>query len=140
MLEGLTPHWSRFKVGDEVWIVRRFVDQHVAELSTLDIVSFDEHEGPRYQHDTYNEHEESDCFPTEAEALAECERRNSLVTPAPSCSCYPYATEPNENCLIHGGPDERFCPYCGQIRSLKAPCKRCGCVYGIVTPKGDKSE
>ncbi len=48
----------------------------------------------------------------------------------PGCSCSSQALEPNENCYIHGGPDTRQCPNCGQIRGHK-PCKRCGCKYGI---------
>jgi len=48
----------------------------------------------------------------------------------PACSCSIDALEPDEQCDIHGYPDHRRCPYCGQIRGHKA-CKRCGCTYGL---------
>lgn len=49
---------------------------------------------------------------------------------AAGCSCSVLALEPNDDCYMHGGPDIRQCPYCGQMRGHKA-CKRCGCSYGL---------
>ncbi len=48
----------------------------------------------------------------------------------PGCSCSQTALEPSVNCYVHGDPDVRQCPYCGQFRGIKA-CKRCGNTYGI---------
>jgi hypothetical protein len=48
----------------------------------------------------------------------------------PGCSCYPLALEPSEDCYVHGYPDPRRCPNCGQFRGYK-PCKRCGCKYHL---------
>lgn len=44
----------------------------------------------------------------------------------PACLCYSLALEPSEDCYVHGCPDPRQCPYCGQMRGYK-PCRRCGC-------------
>ena len=51
----------------------------------------------------------------------------------PCCSCSTVALEPNEDCWLHGAPDPRRCPNCGQFRGRK-PCKRCECAYGIDEP------
>lgn len=48
----------------------------------------------------------------------------------PGCRCSVTALEPDYKCWIHGYPDPRQCPYCGQIRGWK-PCKRCGCKTGL---------
>lgn len=48
----------------------------------------------------------------------------------PTCSCSSVALEPDENCGVHGYPDPRRCPYCGQMRGHNA-CKRCGCEHGL---------
>ncbi len=46
----------------------------------------------------------------------------------PGCTCSCTALEPREDCYVHGWPDQRQCPYCGQMRGAK-PCRRCGCDY-----------
>lgn len=51
----------------------------------------------------------------------------------PGCSCSVSGLEPSEDCYVHGWPDVRQCPYCGQFRGVRA-CKRCGCVYGLSLP------
>ena len=62
-LSGLHAHWSRFKVGDEVWfLVCEWSGQWTIEHSRIT--------------------QPSQCFsnlmfPTDAEARAECERRNT---------------------------------------------------------------
>lgn len=48
----------------------------------------------------------------------------------PGCCCRITADEPHQDCYIHGGPDVRRCPFCGQFRGFK-PCKRCGCSFGL---------
>ena len=72
VLSGLHAHWSKFKVGDEVWV--GIYDQ--GELQCVDktfarTVSFTE-DAVIYNHVLH----QNICFPTEAEARAECERRN----------------------------------------------------------------
>ncbi len=57
----------------------------------------------------------------------------------PGCDCSSWALEPNEACYIHGWPDPRRCPYCGQFRGSK-PCKRCGCHYGLKLQPGENHE
>jgi hypothetical protein len=49
---------------------------------------------------------------------------------APGCSCSINADTPNESCWVHGWPNTRQCPQCGQMRGNN-PCKRCGNGYGL---------
>ncbi len=50
----------------------------------------------------------------------------------PGCSCSVQGLEPNEDCYVHGFPDKRQCPFCGQFRGYVA-CKRCGCQFGLTS-------
>lgn len=54
------------------------------------------------------------------------------------CTCCLVADEPNDDCYIHGLPDPRICPCCGQFRSAFRACKRCGCAHGLL--KEDRLE
>lgn len=47
----------------------------------------------------------------------------------PGCDCSIAALKPRETCYVHGSPDQRVCPWCGQFRGYDKPCKRCGCNY-----------
>lgn len=48
----------------------------------------------------------------------------------PGCWCSSSALEPNDDCYIHGYPDTRKCPFCGQYRGA-GPCRRCGCSFAV---------
>jgi hypothetical protein len=85
--DGLHAHWSRFKVGDEVWLLvarknanreRRWIIEYDSS-NIVTSVRFEDDGEAWYQPELYDPDEwahTSRCFPTRAEAEAECARRN----------------------------------------------------------------
>jgi len=78
-LDGLTAHWSRFSVGDEVWTyVQGYSGKWLVQSAKLEVI----HSNGILTLDVGHtkkpwERFEKDCYATEAEARAECKLRNA---------------------------------------------------------------
>lgn len=80
VLSSLHVHFSRFKVGDEVWVVYLSSgpggwDVRVSVVTMLCFGS------ACWCDTTTGRYPESDCFPTREAAEAECAKRNGIATP-----------------------------------------------------------
>jgi len=72
-LDRLRAHWSRFKVGDEVWVPS---SRYVRGIGPMNIISINFRINGAFIDTPGATFFESDCFPTREEAEAEAARRN----------------------------------------------------------------
>ena len=72
-LDRLRAHWSRFKVGDEVWVPS---SRYVRGIGPMNIISINFRINGAFIDTPGATFFESDCFPTREEAEAESARRN----------------------------------------------------------------